>query len=182
MTHTRANRFGNLLRVKLYDSSTNDEEISLVCRWERPIVTLLVIICSCWIFVVNPGKHFYSQYFPGFNVFRKFWSSPNTEPRHFQPLFVYPHHFPSGRDWRKVAGNGSRLAENFGKWQEVDRKRREMTGFGVYHLLYKVPSQRLLRPNPTVGLCRIWSNLVGYGRIRSDLVWFESFGRKSIFG
>ena len=36
------------------------------------------------------------------------------------------------------------------------------------HILEKVPSQKLLRPNPTVGFGRIWSDLVRFGRIWSD--------------
>ena len=40
----------------------------------------------------------------------------------------------------------------------------------------KVPSQKLLRPNQTVGLCldygRIWSDFVGFRRISSDFVGF----------
>ena len=38
--------------------------------------------------------------------------------------------------------------------------------------LIEVPSQKLLRPNPTVGFGRIRSDLVGFGRIRSDSVGF----------
>ena len=36
--------------------------------------------------------------------------------------------------------------------------------------LLKVPSQKLLRPNPTVGFGRIQSDLVGFSRFRSNLV------------
>ena len=38
--------------------------------------------------------------------------------------------------------------------------------------LEKVPSQKLLRLNPTVGFCRIWLDSVRFGRIWSDSVTF----------
>ena len=46
---------------------------------------------------------------------------------------------------------------------------------------YKVPSWKLLRPNPTVGFCRIWSDSAGFGRIWSDLdrfglIWSDLVG------